>query len=59
MSSKTYKREVAGASVAMVIAMAFMGMTDMVGLLAGPVFIFATAMFGADAVVRQTNIGNK
>tara|TARA_R110000796_G_scaffold4202_1_gene15908 strand:- start:71 stop:241 length:171 start_codon:yes stop_codon:yes gene_type:complete len=54
---KTYKREVATASVLVVLAMAFMGMTDMVGLLVGPVFLFATAMFGADAVVKQTSLG--
>ena len=54
---KTYKREVAGASVLVVLVMSFMGMTEMVGLLVGPVFLFATAMFGADAIVKQTSLG--
>ena len=54
---KTYKREVAAVSVLVVIVMSFMGMTEMVALLVGPVFLFATAMFGADAVVKQTNLG--
>ena len=54
---KTYKRELAVASIVVVLVMAFMGMTEMVALLVGPVFLFATAMFGTDAIVKQTNLG--
>jgi hypothetical protein len=54
---KTYKRELAVASIVVVLVMAFMGMTEMVALLVGPVFLFATAMFGADAIVKQTSLG--
>lgn len=57
MSNKTYKREVSGAALITLFVMAFMGMDEMVGILAIPVFAFATAMFGAAFVDKQTNMG--
>ena len=57
--SKTWKREIAALCLLGVFVLAFLGMIEALAILAPLTFIFATTMYGADWVGKQTSLVDK
>jgi hypothetical protein len=53
MTKKTYKREVATILLCSLVPAYYFGGTELTGLLVWPIFGFASAAFGLDALSKQ------